>query len=77
MTKKNIAAMNEMEKVSGGMIWKPGMPDKPIPGGLWMASDKGNGGDSTNDLNPLGGKIIDIPPMVPPMRPYSPWPIGY
>lgn len=36
MTKKNIATMSEMEKVSGGMIYDPKRPPRPgIPlGGL-------------------------------------------
>ncbi len=85
MTKKNIAAMNEMDKVSGGMIWQPGMPTKPVPGGLYMAEERPNPMEtSTNaknsvksidDLYPPGGRIIDTPPMIPPMIPNNvPWP---
>lgn len=29
MTKKNIATMSEMEKVSGGMIYDPDRPPRP------------------------------------------------
>ena len=31
MTKKNIAAMNEMDKISGGMIYDPDNPPREYP----------------------------------------------
>ena len=78
MTKKNIAAMNEMDKVSGGMIWQPGMPTKPVPGGLYTANERPNPLETsapdvtkvepTTQIIP-GGKTIDIP-----KAPDSPWP---
>ena len=64
MTKKNIAAMNEMEKVSGGMIFDP---DRPYPTNLPPGSIAGIPTDT--EVIP-GGNAIDIQPAAP----NSPWP---
>ncbi len=63
MTKKNIAAMNDMEKISGGILWTPGMPmlpDRPIPGGLWMAKADGFN-TSNNEVTAI--PLADNPPV--------------
>ena len=51
MTKKNISAMNEMDKVSGGMIYDPDRPPRPNqPLGTLKSVPK----------DPLPDPIVDI-----------------
>ena len=83
MTKKNIAAMNEMDKVSGGMIYDPNRPypHNLPPGSIAEAAPnplETSAPDGTKvtvapitELVP-GGKTIELPNT--PQAPDSPWP---